>query len=491
MHQVDEKGKFMEERLPARIEGNFVKYKDKAALIWKQKVITYYQLQERVLETALLLQELGVEKNTKILLLVEDTYDFITIWLAIWRCNAIPIPLEPKVTDTEVGFGVESSKCQFVFSNRQIYLLANGLNENRGKVLTEYVCYKTAYARECNQEDIALFFYTSGTTGRPKCVIFSHQAMYHNVTSLCAAAKMKSKDVFLTPISPFLPASLATVVLPALVLGGTLVVSDSVLPGKLLRMMDNYQATVFFAVPFIYKNMLIAMENRDGKMFQSVQLWLTSSASMEGRIYEEYYNKYDICIHSIYCSSECGAITYNPSLNLDDIKQSVGKVLHGVCVKILDEDGNNAAPDEIGEIVVRGKNIFSGYYQREELMENVLINNWVRTGDLGSISKDGLVRLEGRISDTVNIAGYLVNPAEVENIILTYKNISDVLVYAEKNADMEEIIAAKIILKNESGILDYDDLYSYCAQYLSIHKIPKRIEIVSSFNIGRYGKKKR
>ncbi len=481
----------MEERLLVRIKNNFVKYKDKSALIWKQEVITYHQLQERVAEIAILLQAVGVGKNTKVLLLVEDSYDFITMWLAIWMCNAIPIPLEPKLTDNEVGYGVESGKCQFIFSDRPICFSAEGLIESTEKLLTDYICYKTTYAREDGLEDIALFFYTSGTTGLPKCVMFSHQAMYNNVMSLCVDAKMKSEDVFFTPISPFLPASLATVVLPALALGGTLIISNSALPGKLLRMISDYQVTVFFAVPFVYKNMLIAMESRDRRMFQTVKLWLTSSASMEGRIYDEYYNKYDVCIHSIYCSSECGAITYNPSQNLDDNRQSVGKALAGVYIKIIDENGNEAASGEMGEIVVSGKNIFSGYYQREELLKQVLINNWVRTGDLGSVNEDGFVRLEGRISDTVNIAGYLVNPTEVENVIIAYKNISDVLVYAAQNADREEIIAAKVILEDESETLDYDDLYVYCAQNLSSHKIPKRIEIVTSFNVGRYGKKKR
>lgn len=474
----------MKENLISKIEENFEMYPNKLALVWKDKEITYQQLQRRTLETAGMLRQIGIKRNTKVLLSLKDSYDFITMWIALWMCNAIPIPMEAKVTDNEIGYAVESGKCQFIFADRQM----NSLTEISFSLC---FCYKTSYETDDSGKDIALFFYTSGTTGLPKCVMFSHQAMYNNIFSLCDAAQMGSDDVFLTPISPFLPASLATVVLPSLALGATLIISHSALPGKLLKMMNDYRATAFFAVPFVYKNMLPAMESRERKLFQSVRLWLTSSANMESRIYDEYYSKYDIYIHSIYCSSECGAITYNSSQNIDEMKTSVGKPLGGVSIKIINEDGKEVGFGETGEIVVRGKNIFSGYYQKDDLMKRVFVDNWVRTGDLGSVNQNGFVWLEGRISDTINIAGYLVNPMEVENIILTYKGISDALVYAEQNEDREEIIAVRVVLENGQKIIDYDDFYTHCSKYLSSHKIPKRIEMVASINVGRYGKKKR
>ncbi len=481
----------MGEKLLSKIEDNFVRYKDKLAIIQNNKEITYHQLYVRTLETVNMLKQMGIEKNTKVLLSIEDSYDFITIWIALWMCKAVPIPLETKVTDNEIRYAVESGICQFIFADRQISSLTDDLIQRSEKFFTQYICYKTVYVIDDSRDDIALFFYTSGTTGLPKCVMFSHQAMYNSIVSLCTVAKMDSGDVFLTPISPFLPASLATAVLPSLVLGATLIISNSALPGKLLRMINDYHVTVFFAVPFVYKNMLIAMENRERMLFQSVRLWLTSSANMESRVYDEYYYKYNICIHSIYCSSECGAITYNSSQNIDEIKKSVGKTFDGVYIKIINENGKEVRLGETGEIVVSGKSIFSGYYQKEDLMKQVLSGNWVRTGDLGSVDQNGFVRLEGRISDTINIAGYLVNPSEVENTILTNSDISDVLVYAKTNENEEDIIAAKVILKNGSDVLDYDDFYAYCSKYLSSYKIPRCIEIVTSINSGRYGKKKR
>lgn len=481
----------MEKSLIAEIEDNFIKYKDKLALVWNRQEITYGQLHSRTLETVDILQKIGVNKNARILISVEDAYDFIVIWIAIWMCKAIPIPVETKVTDNEIKYAMESGKCHFIIADRKVSSLTDDFVKYSDKIFFDYIYYETKYSSYDAKEDTALLFYTSGTTGMPKCVMFSHYAMYGNIVSLCKASKMNSDDTFLTPISPYLPASLATVVLPGLVLGATIIISGSALPGKLIRIIDEYKVTVFFAVPFVYKNMLIAMESREKSLFDSVNIWLTSSASMESEIYDKFYSKYNIFIHSIYCSSECGAITYNSSQNIDEIKMSVGMPLEGVYIKIIDENGKECKIDETGEIIVTGRNIFSGYYQKEDLTKQVHIEDWVKTGDLGSINKNGLLSLKGRISDTINIAGYLVNPTEVEKIILAHKDILDVLVYREINKDGENIIAAKIILKNREMPIEYGEFYRYCSKYLTEHKIPKRIEIVESISSGRYGKKKR
>ena len=458
----------------------------KVAFHFTDRSITYQALQESIRECESELIRIGVEEGTKVLLQMEEPEIFACMILAIWKLHALFIPIEKKVTDEELIRVKEESKCNFYITT---FGSSGDLNYLKGHYA--FVRYQKIIQKEVScQEETALMFYTSGTTGLPKCVAFNHVAMTNNVMTVAEKMNLSAEDVFYTPLALTLPATITTVLLPSLCCGTALFISETQLPRVILRNIESNLITVFFAVPYMYELMIETMNTAENNPFKNVRVCVSSSAFMKPHIFEQFYKKTNLFIHSIYCSSEAGAITYNDGEDLETIKNSVGRPLPGVQVQIL-ADGKEAEENESGEIIVSGVSMSNGYFNRPQLHKEVFLECGVKTGDLAYKDKNGFITLCGRISDVINVAGYLVNPKEVEDLIITMDGIAEAVVYAVSKDVIGEYVAAKVILKDKHQVISEQDIIKYCSQHMSNYKVPRKIEFVESIQAGRYGKKVR
>lgn len=460
---------------------------EKAAFYFANRSITYRVLQKSILECERELIRIGIKEGTKVLLQMEEPEVFACMILSIWKLHGVFIPIEKKVTDEELIRAKEESNCDFYITVSGTSDYFKNMEGNFAFVQYEKIVHEKTIPCE---EGTALMFYTSGTTGLPKCVAFSHDAMTNNIITVAEKMNLSTEDIFYTPLVLTLPATITTVLLPALCSGTSLFISDTQLPRVILKNIRTNSITVFFAVPYMYELMIQMMNREEDNFFANVKVCVSSSAFMKPYIFEQFYEKTDLFIHSIYCSSEAGAITYNDAKDLETIKNSVGRPLPGVQIQIFMR-GDVAKENEIGEIVISGANMSSGYFDRPELQKEVFLKSGVKTGDLACKDKNGFLILHGRISDVINVAGYLVNPKEVEDLILTMDGIADVVVYGVSKDIVGECIAAKIILEDCQKTMNEQDIIKYCSQHLSNYKVPRKIEFVESIPTGRYGKKVR
>lgn len=459
---------------------------EKAAFYFANRSITYQVLQNSILECERELIRIGIEEGTKVLLQMEEPEVFACMIFSIWKLHGIYIPIEKKVTVEELNRAKEESNCDF-------YITVSGTSDNFKNMDGDFafVQYEKIVHEKsvpC-EEGTALMFYTSGTTGLPKCVTFSHDAMTNNIITVAEKMNLSTEDIFYTPLVLTLPATITTVLLPALCSGTSLFISNTQLPRVILKNISTNSITVFFAVPYMFELMIQTMNREEYNFFANVKVCVSSSSFMKPYIFEQFYEKTGLFIHSIYCSSEAGAITYNDAKDLETIKNSVGQSLPGVQTRIYMRE-DVAKENEIGEIVISGANMSSGYFSRPELQKKVFLKSGVKTGDLACKDKKGFLTLHGRISDVINVAGYLVNPKEVEDLILTMDGISDVVVYGVSKDIVGEYIAAKIILEDRQQIKE-QDIIKYCSQHMSNYKVPREVEFVESIQTGRYGKKVR
>ncbi|RXE60703.1 long-chain fatty acid--CoA ligase [Acetivibrio mesophilus] len=479
-------------------ETTFEKNPDKIAIEYGDRKISCKNLQGEVRKWCKELTDGSAElkENTKVLLALDDDITFIFLWLALWKINCIPVPMDGFTDSEELIHAVDASSCNIIISTKDINL--DNLSKDSKTKFTKVNCnidnsityIKTGYENiEENPNDCALLFYTSGTTGLPKCVCFSHDAMKENVLSLAEAIHLTSNDVFFTPLSIMLPATIASVFLPAFSVGSTLVMTKASFPGSIIKNVFEKNVTVFYAVPYMYSLLCTAMSLRKSEYWKNVRLCFTSSAFLDKDIFDSFYEKTSIPIRSLYCSSEGGAISFNRSDDLELLRNSVGYPLSGVIIRILNDTGEEVPPGVPGNIFVGGSHISFGYHNRETLNKEVFKDNKVNTGDLGYMDKSGYIFLTGRASETINVSGFLVNPEEVEEAIKGYPQVKDVLVYGFKSMNTGECVGAKIILKNDKDILDTDQLYEYLSKKLNHYKIPRHCEIVKELPQSRYGKK--
>lgn len=467
-------------------------YTEKPALILDQKEVTYKKMREREIEWKQFFQKLEIGLGERVVIITDDRYDFVPVWFALWSIEAVPVPLEPTVSSAELERAIQAAKPHWIFTeNREHVEVLERLGEIISvSPLMEWSGAKLEDSGVKSPEKSAFFVYTSGTTGTPKCVMYDFDATTATVNSLKKAYQMTSEDIVLTPLTPSLPATFFTVILPTFLCGGTLILPSQPIPGVVLKLLYAYQATILFAVPYFYSLLIEAIKIR-GMGENNLRLCLSTSAFMPAKVFVEFYNITKLPVKSIYCTSEAMYCTFNTADNFEVQKESVGTVQEGVKIKIVDSDIIEVKPGMEGQILISGTHMSIGYFERKELQKQVFRNGWVHTGDLGYMNEKGELYITGRLSETINVSGYLVNPQEVEQVIMMFNNIREVMITAEKKELSGEIVVAKVILQEPQELLDKAALIDYCKQQLFHYKIPARIDIVEELPKSRYGKIRR
>lgn len=461
---------------------NFIYEKpDYEILTVDEKTYTYSDIQKNIDKWKLVLERCGIKKRYKVVVYIKDIMDFVGIYFALCELDCIMIPIDISTNPDVITNVLSSSNAHAVISSQDLVL--NDIKE-RIPILLEYTCYCTGKRDIDTTDDIMQMLYTSGTTGLPKCVMYSKANMTNNIIVLGETLGLSEKDVIYTPISLMLPAALNTVLMPALLFGTRIFVSRSTIPGKVLSNVISQKVTVFFAVPFYYK--LIA----DSKLctentWSNIRLCLTSSAYLSEEDFLSFYKKSGHGLHSIYCSSEAGTIAYNDATDIASLRKYVGRPLHGCEVSLINK---NREGD--GEIVVKGDMISSKYYRNEELNNKVFYDGWIKTGDFGAINETGYLEIKGRLTETINIAGHLVNPLEVEQVIMKNEAVEDAVAFKYHNYADNDMLGVKVVMK-QGHSLQERDIIKCCETALPNYKVPKKVIFVSSIDTGRYGKKKR
>ena len=460
----------------------FMKVKpDYEILTVDSSTYTYSDIRRNMERWKLVLDNCGIKKRDKVVVNIKKTIDFVGIYFALCELDCIMIPIDDSTNSDVIANVINSSNAHAVISTEKL-VLKDCIKEI--PISFGYTCYCTGKGEDDIPLDIMQMLYTSGTTGLPKCVMYSKENMANNILILAQTLGLSEKDVIYTPISLMLPAALNTVLMPALLSGTRIYVSKSTIPGKVLRNVIDQKVTVFFAVPFYYK-LLSDSELCTTETWKNVRLCLTSSAYLSEEDFLRFYNKSGQGLHSIYCSSEAGTIAYNDATDIASLKKYVGRPLKGCEISLMDENEQGE-----GEIVVKGGMISSKYYHNEELNNKVFSNGWIKTGDFGAFNEDGYLEIKGRLTETINIAGHLVNPLEVEQVIMKNDSVEDVVAYKFRNDADNDMLGVKVVIK-QGHSLQERDIIKCCEEALPNYKVPKKVQFVSSIDTGRYGKKKR
>ncbi len=466
---------------------------NKIALRLSDQNLTYRQLADRIDVWIKYFKGIGVESGDRIMLVTDHRLDCIAIWLSLWKLDCVPVPLEPTVSPSELGRALESSKAHWILSEncKHNELLSSKVERFKLELHPEWVVARLNFGENIkSSRESSFYIYTSGTTGTPKCVMYDHKAVMATIDSLFEAYHLKSSDVVLTPLTPSLPATMFTAILPTLVKGGTLVLLDEPVPGRVLKLIASTKATILFAVPYFYNLLVDSIRIRGFTDWHSLRLCLSTSAFLTKKTFEEFYSLSGIPIRSIFCTSEAMYCTFNSSNNYETLKESVGQPQKGVKIRIIDNENNDLPIGQEGQIIVSGTHLSTGYFCRPKLEREVYRNGWVYTGDLGCFDQEGNLYIKGRLSETINVGGYLVNPQEVEEILIEYPGVLEAMITAEDDDMIGEIVVAKIVSKQGENI-KANNLIEYCKERLYHYKVPNKIDIVKELPKSRYGKIRR
>ncbi|MCX7917880.1 MAG: AMP-binding protein [bacterium] len=466
------------------------KKRDEVAFIFKEVGYTYKKLEEETNRLANLLKDLGVEKGKKVGIYMLNNPEYIYSYFAIFKIGAIAVPIDHRlkieeifpllnhcnaeflITTVSKNFNPDMIK-QNVPSLREI-IITKGSFQNCISMEEKINSYTSEFPiSEINESDISAIFYTSGTTGIPKGVIWTYRHLDSPIETIVNYYHyFRENDVCVCPIPFSHNGGIVGILL--ILFNVKLVIMEYYHPLELLQNLQKYNVTGLFLVP----TMFIGMLNLD--VFEKYQLPYLRWAAVFGAPYSpdviKKFNK--VCpqakLLSGYGLTETAAPNVLPPL--ENVKfGSVGKPVPWIEIKIVDEDGVEVPKGEVGEIIMKGWPVTPGYYNQPDLTSEVIKNGWLYTGDLGKFDEEGYLYIVGRKKDVIIVGGLNVYPTEVEGVIYKHPKVKEVAVIGIPDQLRGETIKAIIVPKEGENIAE-QEIKNFCREHLASYKVPTIIE---------------
>ena len=443
----------MNANLYARFEEQFVAHRGEPCLRLPQAADwSYQELSERVAAVAGVLAEFGVRLGDRVVVQVAKSPEAVALYLACLKLGAVFVPLNTAYTAREVEYFLGDAE-------PTLFVCAAGEATTCGVPTATLdtagggsfsAAAASASPREGVAErdpgDLAAIVYTSGTTGRSKGAMLSHGNLASNAETLCAAWGWRDDDVLLHALPIFHVHGLF-VAMHCVFLTGTSMVFLPAFDAETFAA-HLPQSTVAMGVPTFYTR-LLARPDFGPDTCANMRLFISGSAPLTEQTFHAFEDRTGYRILERYGMSETLMNTSNP-LDGERVAGTVGFALPGVETRICGEDGAELASTEVGEIEVRGPNVFSGYWRMpEKTAEEFRPDGFFRTGDMGFMDAEGRVTIVGRAKDVVISGGYNVYPKEVEDLIEEMPGVAETAVIGVPHPDFGEGVVAVVVPANE------------------------------------------
>jgi len=493
---------------------NVHKYPDKVALEFIDPPLqhfTYAELDDLVNRTEGYLQNLGLQPGDRVALQLSKCLEFILLHLATVRLGAITLPLNLAYPPDELKYFLEDSGAKLFFaleSNKakiqsvlpelldlqECIFLDPAEPDQFQSLITNYQSpisnppiLRSRSGQVSSPSDTAVIIYTSGTTGRPKGAEITHGNLSSNLEALHETWGWQPDDVLLHVLPIFHVHGLFVALHGALHAGATALLMREFDPHKTLQNLVERKCTLLMAVPTIHRRLLDAP---DAKSFDLSHVRLITSGSdrLPDEVFSGFQDTFGHTLLERYGMTETGMNCSNP---LHDERRigSVGHPLPGVQVRIVEAESRETLPDgEIGELEIRGPNVFKGYWgQPEKTAESFSADGWFKTGDLGLREKDGYITLCGRSKDLIISGGLNIYPPEVERVLVEHPAVNTCAVIGCPDVEWGEKITAVVVL-NQGETVSGADLIAFCRERLAPYKSPKSIVFHDSLPRNAMGK---
>ncbi|SLN75671.1 acyl-CoA synthetase [Oceanibacterium hippocampi] len=486
---------------------------DEIALVWRDRTWSWADLEARVEAMAAALRErFGVVKGDRILVQSQNCNQLFESMFACFRLGAVWVPANFRQTPDEVAYLAQSSGavgmiCNAAFpdhaaaarrqSNALRFLVSiepSAFGESYDALVDSHRGQPVA-AAPVDRDDPCWFFYTSGTTGRPKAAVLTHGQMAFVVTNhlcdLMPGTTNRDASLVVAPLSH--GAGIHQLVQVAKGAKTVLLPTEKLDVPAAWALVERWRVSNMFTVPTILK-MLVEDPSVSHADRSSLRYVIYAGAPMYRADQKRILEVLGPVIVQYYGLGEVtGNITVFPaSMHAADDSRDLrpgtcGLERVGMSVSIQDADGREVAPGETGEICVIGPAVFAGYYDNPEANAQAFRNGWFRTGDLGRMDAEGFLYITGRNSDMYISGGSNIYPREIEEKILMHPAIREVAVVGVPHEKWGEAGAAAIVL-NDGCALTGDELKDWLKGQIAAYKMPSHVEIFDELPKSGYGK---
>jgi malonyl-CoA/methylmalonyl-CoA synthetase len=447
-----------------------------------------------VLASVLVAERRGDGEHDRVAIVCTPGHDFVTALLACWHAGAIAVPLHPQHPDAELAYVVGDSGARAIIASTQHRDGSERVAATCGTAVVDVGAGGSSHRANpgYDLDEPALMVYTSGTTGRPKGAVHTHRGVAAMVDAMLAAWAWTADDrvVLVLPLNHV--HGLINVTLCAVASGACCEAPGSFDAEHVWRRLASGEVTLFMAVPTIYTRLAAAWEQADGETRRAwsagaagLRLMVCGSAALPVSMLERWREISGHVLLERYGMTELGMVLSN---TLDRrVPGHVGEPMPGMEVRIVDDGGADVIDGEPGELLVRGPQVFAGYWRRPEATAEAFTDGWFRTGDVALREPEGY-RLLGRSSvDIIKTGGEKVSALEIEEVYRTHPEIADCAVVGIADDEWGERVCAAVVGAADAD-LDPGELRAWGKQQLASAKVPSRFLFVDELPRNTLGK---
>ncbi|HUR50753.1 MAG TPA: long-chain fatty acid--CoA ligase [Mycobacteriales bacterium] len=480
------------------------RFADNTAVVIGDLRLTYAQLWGHAKQYASVLRDRGVEPGDRVALLLPNTPHFPLAYFGTLALGAVAVPVHALLKAEEIEYVLTDSGAKVLVCAAP--LLGEGAKgaelagvpvlavmdggdatiERIDNLALEAAPIEALVPRD--PDETAVILYTSGTTGKPKGAELTHLNVTMNVAiSAQHSFNISAEDTVLGCLPLFHTFGQTCCMNTAFYVGATMVLLPRFDGAEALRLLVDEKCTVFMGVPTMYVGLLEA--SKSSELRPQLKVALSGGAALPLAVLEKFHEVFGTPVFEGYGLTETSPVATFNQKTFEPRPGTVGKAIWGVEVEVakaeIDERIELLPPGELGEIVVRGHNIFKGYLNKPEATAAAIVDGWFRTGDLGDKDEEGYVRILDRKKDMVIRGGYNVYPRDVEEVLLRHPAVGQVAVIGLPDPQYGEEVVACVV---RDGDASEQDIIDWSKQQLAAYKYPRRVIFVDALPLGPSGK---
>ncbi|WCO66756.1 AMP-binding protein [Iamia majanohamensis] len=477
---------------------------DAPALISRGRTTSYGTLREQAGRLAGGLAGLGVGPGDRVGLVCSNNWYFVVSYFAVLRAGAVAVPLNPLTPPrglqgqlAEVGARAvvvgPSGQAALAGADRAAlpdleHVVTTGADAEEGLVaLDDAMAAEPLAMVERDDDDAAVLMFTSGTAGAPRAAILSHGNLRANIDQVLAVPESRREDdVSLCVLPLFHIMGLNAILGTALRAGSTVLLMERFDPQSAAEAIGKHGVTVIAGAPAMWAAWA-ALPGLPPGTFGDVRVSTSGAAALAPDVVDRMRERFGLTLTEGYGLTEASPVVTS-SLGLDHRPGSIGAPLDGVEVRLVDAEGDDVLVGDEGEILVRGDNVFQGYWGDTDGECPVLTEDgWLRTGDVGVVDDEGYLFLVDRAKDLIIVSGFNVFPAEVEEVVLEHPAVAECAVVGVAHPYSGEAVKAFVVVDDGRSV-EEDEVIDFCAARLPRYKCPEKVLFVDELPHGLAGK---
>lgn len=479
------------------------RFHGRESIVCGSERITWGELDRKVTKLAHELIRLGIRSGDHVGIALRNSSEFVIAFYAIARAGAVMVPINPFFSKGESGYIVAQSEVKLVFCGERgcfpalrkeiptLRLLVSVGFEDQ-----EFISYTALMEGGIPEEpldgepsdDLFAILFTSGTTGRPKGAMLTHENVLYPTIAAAKGMECTEEDVFLIP-NPLFHIFGVTFILRAACCGGKLVLMEKYSVTRALELIQEERVTVHPGVPTMFT---LELNHPDFRSFDlsSLRTGEMAAAPCPVEVVQRIRKDMNCNVLIAYGSTETAATLTTTSFDdSDELRaETVGRPIPSVHLKVVDDNRQKCQTGEVGELVCKGPGVTKGYFKMpEETAKSIDHDGWFHTGDLATIDENGYVRIVGRKKELIIRGGFNVYPRELEETLYEHPAVVQAAIIGLPDKIYGEITCACVVLKEGEKVSE-ESLLDYMRERFVKYKVPDQILILEDLPATPSGK---